>query len=374
MPFYNDLRPFEDYTTRDFALVFPEVAENSAWKARAIDGLLRLKTALDGQVSRRRTEANLLVASWNIKEFGHTTQRLPEAYFYIAEILSRFDLIAVQEVKSTLKDLDIVMRILGGKWDYIVNDITEGGQGNSERSAYLYNTDRVKLSGLAGEIVLWPELTGDSPVQQLKRTPYATGFKAGWKSFAMLNLHLHPGDEIEDLAFRKEEVRLLLAALEEKIDQPWTRNIVLCGDFNLHSGDDDSTVEAINDMGYCEVDGLVGKQTNDANTQVYDRLFYRKNPYFKLIEDSHGKSVGGVFNPFEFVYRFEDHLQYKQDMIAVYGGSRNLESDAEALRDYFLHYWRRNQISDHLPIWFELQTDSSVEFLEFKRSQLYDPA
>ena len=374
MPFYNDLRPFEDFTKRDFALVFPEVAENPAWKARAIDGLLRLKTALDGQVSRRQTEANLLVASWNIKEFGHTTQRLPEAYFYIAEILSRFDLVAVQEVKSTLKDLDIVMRILGSKWDYIVNDITEGVQGNSERSAYLYNTDRVKLSGLAGEIVLWPELTGDSPVQQLKRTPYATGFKAGWKSFAMLNLHLHPGDEIEDLAFRKEEVRLLLAALEEKIDQPWTRNIVLCGDFNLHSGDDDSTVEAINDMGYCEVDGLVGKQTNDANTQVYDRLFYRKNPYFKLIEDSHGKSVGGVFNPFEFVYRFEDHLQYKQDMIAVYGGSRNLESDAEALRDYFLHYWRRNQISDHLPIWFELQTDSSVEFLEFKRSQLQDPA
>jgi len=370
MPFYNDLRPLDDFAKRDFALVFPEVAADPVWKARAIDGLLRLKGGLDEQVSQRQTDANLLVASWNIKEFGHTTQRLPEAYFYIAEILSRFDLVAVQEVKSTLKDLDIVMRLLGSKWDYIVNDITEGVDGNSERSAYLYNTDRVKLSGLAGEIVLWPALTGDSPVQQLKRTPYATGFKAGWKSFAMLNLHLHPGDEIEDVAFRKEEVRLLLAALEEKIDQPWTRNIVLCGDFNLYDGEDDPTVSAINEKGYCEVDGLVGKQTNDADTQAFDRLFYRKSPYFKLVEDSHGESVGGVFDPFNFVYRLEDHLQYKKHMISVYGGSRDLENDAEALSDYFMHYWRRNQISDHLPIWFELQTDSSVDFLEFKRKEL----
>lgn len=370
MPFYNDLRPQEDYEERDFALVFPEMKSDAAAKVRAIDGLLRLKDGLDARVPARRTEANILIASWNLKEFGHTEQRLPEAYFYIAEILSRFDLVAVQEVKSTLKDLDIIMRILGGSWDYIINDITEGSAGNSERSAYLFNTKRVQLSGLAGEIVLWPALTVGSPVQQLKRTPYVTGFKAGWKSFAMLNVHLHPGDDDDDVAFRKEEVRLLLAALEAKVAQLWTRNVVLCGDFNLYHGEDDPTVAAIRDAGYAEVDGLVGKQTNDADTEAYDRLFYRKNRYFRLVKDGNGKTVGDVFNPFDFVYRHGEHIEYKQEMLAVYGGSKDLENDTEALEDYFMHYWRRNQISDHLPIWFELRTDSSVEFLQQKRAEL----
>ena len=81
MPFYNDLRPDADFETRDFARVFPHMTE--AERKRCIEGLLRLKSALRRDVQARRTESNLLVASWNLKEFGHTIQRLPEAYFYI---------------------------------------------------------------------------------------------------------------------------------------------------------------------------------------------------------------------------------------------------------------------------------------------------
>ena len=94
MPFYNDLRPDADYETRDFALVFPNMMTDAA-KVRAIDGVLALKSALDERIPSRRSESNLLVASWNLKELGHTTQRLPEAYFYSAEVISRFDVVAV---------------------------------------------------------------------------------------------------------------------------------------------------------------------------------------------------------------------------------------------------------------------------------------
>ena len=73
-------------------------------------------------------------------------------------------------------DLDIIMQLLGENWRYLVNDITNGTDGNSERSAYIFNTQRVKLSGLAGEISLWDELTANSDVKQLKRAPYITGF------------------------------------------------------------------------------------------------------------------------------------------------------------------------------------------------------
>ena len=368
MPFYNDLRPKSDYMRRDYALVFPDMTDGD--KVRTITNLIRLKEGLAQRIPSRKAEENLLVASWNIKEFGHTTQRLNEAYFYIAEILARFDLVAVQEVKSTLKDLEIIMRILGSDWDYLINDITEGDEGNSERSAYLFNNKRIRLSGLAGEILLWSELTEGSEIKQLKRTPYITGFKAGWKSFAMVNLHLHPGDKEDDVAFRKEEIRLLLAALEAKTNELWTRNLVLSGDFNLYESKDGPAVELFTQAGYSEVEGLKGKDTNASQTEAYDRLFVRKNKYFEVPTGDDGKGIGDVFNPFDFVFRQDEHLQYQEEMIGVYGGSKDLENDPNALEDYFMHHWRRNQLSDHFPIWFELTTDSSVAFLEEKKEKL----
>ena len=367
MPFYNDLRPQSDYEQRDYSLVFPDMTDDD--KIRTITNLIRLKGGLEHRVPSRKADENLLVASWNIKEFGHTTQRLNEAYFYIAEILSHFDLIAIQEVKSTLKDLEIVMRILGSNWDYLINDITNGDSGNSERSAYLFNNKRLRLSGLAGEIVLWPEITEGSEIKQLKRTPYITGFKAGWKSFAMINLHLHPGDDADDVEFRKEEIRLLLAALQEKSDGLWTGNLVLSGDFNLYENKDGPAVALINQAGYSEIEGLKGKDTNASQTEAYDRLFVSKNKYFEVVTNDDGEGVGDVFNSFDFVFRLDDHTQYKEEMIAVYGGNKDLENEADALEGYFVNYWRRNQISDHFPIWFELATDSSVTFLEEKKAK-----
>ena len=379
MPFYNDLRPASDYEDRDFALVFPQM--DDAAKVRAIDGILSLKTGLDAQVPPRRTDENLVVASWNIKEFGHTTQRLPEAYFYLAEVISRFDVVAIQEVKSTLRDLEIVMRLLGSRWDYLVNDITEGTAGNSERSAYLFNTDRVALGGLAGELVVWDALATDlgTNLRQLKRTPYTTGFKAGWKAFAMVNVHLHPGKNDANAALRDEEVRLLEGMLAHKLDSGalWNRNLVLVGDFNLYDNEpgstswrlaDAATVQRLVTAGYSEIDRLRGVDTNISETEAYDRFFVRKSDYFRVVQRD-GQENGGVFDPFDHVFTSAQRDTYANEMKAVYGGGGDLD-DPVQLESYYRVHWRKNQLSDHLPIWFELATDSSVPFLQGKRDDL----
>ncbi len=369
MPFYNDLRPQSDYEHRDYALVFPEMTDEE--KVRTIENLIRLKDGLAKEVVPKKTDNNLLVASWNIKEFGQTKQRLNESYFYIAEIISHFDLVAVQEVKSTLKDLEIVMRILGSGWDYIINDITDGDDGNSERSAYLFNNKRVRLSGLAGEIVLWPEITDGSEITQLKRTPYITGFKAGWKSFAMINLHLQPNKNDAHVAYRKEEVRLLLKALDKKEKNLWTQNLILSGDFNFYEDKDDEAIALIQDAGYREVESLLGQDTNASETEAYDRLFIKSNSYFEVAKDDQDNEVGGVFNPFDYVFKEAEHTIYKQHMIDDYTGtSKDLENDAGDLLSYFKHPWKKNQISDHFPIWIELVIDSSKRFLENKKQAL----
>lgn len=367
MLFYSDLRPKSDFEDRDYTQIFPKMKINE--KKRAIDGILRLKTALDQQIPKRDFGRNLLIASWNIKEFGHTKQRLPESYFYLAEIISRFDVMVVQEIKSTLKDLQIVMRLLGDDWRFLVNDITSGDAGNSERSAMIYNTRRVELSGLAGELILWDDLTAGSSVKQLKRTPYLTGFRSGWKEFAILSLHLEQGDSSEKVAHRMEEVRLLCEALEEKMKETWTSKLVLAGDFNFYDSKDGPAIDLLEDAGFAQIDELVGKDTNASGSEAFDRLFVKSGDYFALGQSAAG-SKGGVFDPFETVFREGEEKSYKKAILDVYGGSKDLENDDAALAKQYQVYWKRNQISDHLPIWFELLTDSSEKFLTDKRSQL----
>jgi endonuclease/exonuclease/phosphatase family metal-dependent hydrolase len=367
MPTYNDLRPKDDLEKKDYALIFPKMLK--AEKKRTIKRLFELREGLRNEITLRRTENNLLLASWNIKEFGHTTQRLPEAYFYIAEILSSFDLVVIQEVKSTLKDLYIVMSLLGSDWSYIVNDITEGSEGNDERSAFVFNKKRVEFAGLAGEITLWDDLTQNYDIKQLKRTPYITGFKSGWKTFSIICLHLHPGESDDDLNYRRTEVTLLLEAVKEKIlnSRFWNDNIILAGDFNLYEGPDkdDATIQSIYNEGFKEVESLKGIDTNASQTEAYDRLFLRSNEYFTLGKNDLGLENGGVFNPFNYVYKTNKEQTYKKYMKQHYTGNQNLD-DPIKLRKYYKHPWRKNQISDHFPIWVELIIDSSDDFLKEK--------
>ena len=370
---YNDLRPEDDFKKRDYELVFPKMTQ--AEKARTIDKILTLKRGLDGEIAPRRADENLLIASWNLKEFGHTTQRLPETYFYIAEILSYFDLICIQEIKSTLNDLQILLRLLGDDWGYLVNDITEGSAGNSERSGYLFNKKRVQLAGLAGEIVLWDTLTATTTIKQLKRTPYITGFTAGWKTFALINVHLQPGDKPDDVAYRKAEVDLLLQALAYKREHGrlWTENLIVIGDFNFYAGatKDNPAIAAINAAGFREVESLIGVDTNVTKTEAYDHFFLTRNEYFTLGQSADGKENGGVFEPYTYVYQLGEEAVYAEYMKAHYTGSKDMNDPANQA-DYFKNYWRKNQLSDHFPIWFELVIDSSDVFLE-RSLQSYTP-
>lgn len=367
MPWYNDLRPEEDNHQQSYALVFPQWRGNNAAKARTISNLLKLRGSLDQQIRPKLNDQNLLIASWNIKEFGQLNNRLPESYFYIAEILSRFDLIAIQEIKNTLDDLFIIMRLLGKDWDYLINDITEGVDGNSERFCYIYDKRRVKFSGLAGEIVLWDEINKQTALSQLKRTPYLTGFKAGWKSFAIINVHLNPKSSKKAREIRKSEIESLALAIEKKIKKKslWTENLMIMGDFNLYRKDDDM-VQILADNGFKEVNALVGKATNVIETEAYDRIFYRHSPFFEFEES---KSNGGVFAFYDCLFNEEDYATYKAEMYADKGKPETLVDDA-AYKKYFRNYWRKNQMSDHYPIWVEMKIDSSDKFLAKKQKQL----
>ena len=104
--------------------------------------------------------------------------------------------------------------------------------------------------------------------------------------------------------------------------------------------------------------------------ETYDRMFFRANDYFRFATASDGNQSGDVFDPFAHVYRRDDTATYREEMLADYGGAKDLANSPSELHAYYLDTWRENQLSDHYPIWVELVTDNSAEFLAEKRGQL----
>jgi hypothetical protein len=72
----------------------------------------------------------------------------------IAEIVRRFDVMAVQEVRRSAQAFLAMMTVLGPDWAYLVTDVTDGRAGNNERLAFVFDPTRLRPSGLACELVV----------------------------------------------------------------------------------------------------------------------------------------------------------------------------------------------------------------------------
>jgi hypothetical protein len=79
------------------------------------EGLKRLRTSLVRSVPRRKLERNLLVASWCLRK-RRGIRPLQESLFYLAQILSTFDVVALQEIDRDLVSISDVVDILGPEW------------------------------------------------------------------------------------------------------------------------------------------------------------------------------------------------------------------------------------------------------------------
>lgn len=335
---------------------------------RTIERLLQLRTALK-VIPERTQKETLILASWNIREFDSPTygKRMTESIYYIAEIISRFDLVAVQEVHKSLDGLNRLLRILGGNWKYIISDTTEGRLGNDERMAFLYDSRKITFGGLAGELVLPPvEQDGElKPVTQLARTPFVCGFRAGWTKFMLATVHILWGESQAEPLERINEIRQVAQFLRSRTEDEsaWARNLILLGDFNIFDPDN-ATFKELEKAGFIIPEQIKDFPSNAMKTRHYDQIAFRVR---KDSLDITGKA--GAFNYYDTVYRstHEDEETYKPYMPPAYltksDGTLRTERGKTI---YYRSYWRTHQMSDHLPMWVELKIDYSDEYLQNK--------
>lgn len=335
---------------------------------RIIDGLQRLRAQLDAEMAGRTLDKTLRLATWNIREFDSPAYgpRVSDAYYFIAEIMSRFDLVAVQEVRRDLGALRTLMKHLGWQWRYLVTDTTEGDPGNDERLAFLYDTRKVRFTGLAGELVM-PDLREPDgtvvKVDQLVRTPFTAGFQASWVELQLATVHILYGDSAPNDPARIAEIGALARFLADRSRDPDSAspNLVLLGDFNIFDRTD-ATMTALTDAGWTVPAPIRGLP---AGSNVARDKFYDQIAVLPVANRFQPAGPAGVFDFYKSVFRTEDREAYVADMGAAYRKNSKGQPRTEAGKaKYYKTYWRTFQMSDHLPMWIDVKIDYAQEYLE----------
>jgi hypothetical protein len=311
----------------------------SSYPKTVVEDIARIRRKITASgLPEKITDQNLIIGTWNIKAFGAVCSDFEEkpkapkrtwrALASIAEVVSRMDIIAIQEVKTDTSGVRLLMKWLGPDWGLILTDVCGGDEGNNERLSFLFDRRRVMPSGLAGEITLANTADGN-PALQFARPPYMVGFSAGEERFVLLSAHIKygkvPTDRLPELTalakYASEEIRARAnAGLKEEA------NLIVLGDFNIDERGENPLFKEFVSTGLVVPPPLNGLRT----------AFGTKPKYY--------------------------------DQIAWFMGDMNMNFNNAGVIDFAGAVYPEisltkmsHRVSDHFPLWAEFCIDHSVE-------------
>jgi endonuclease/exonuclease/phosphatase family metal-dependent hydrolase len=297
-----------------------------------VNALLNYLDNAPGRKIPKPHKDNLRIASWNIANLG-AQKREDEHLKLIAEIISWFDVIAIQEAKENYSDLEKITAFAGADFRNIFSD--DGG--NKERLAFIYNTKKVSLLAEIAELALPPadykniRLADNKQVfTGFDRSPYLINIKTAGIPICLLNVHLYFGDEkLKDSIDRRCLEAFAVARwayLRSKSKYAYGKNVLALGDFNLPKIDpEDAVYKALISKGLQLPSHTSKAFSNISNDKQYDQIAFLPGFKKRILEH-------GIFDfdsaVFADLYREKTPVQF---------------------RSYIRYY-----ISDHRPMWLEL--------------------
>ncbi len=279
------------------------------------------------------TSKTLRIATWNIANLGEQ-DREDSHLKIIAEVISWFDVIAVQEGKENYEHFKKIVAFAGSKYKFIFSDAA----GNNERLAFIYDSNKVKVLEEVGEYAIPPSDYGDVKITDVDatfagfdRSPFLVSFAAGYFQFTLMTVHLYYGDDTpKKLARRCLEVYAVARWADLRSKSKYTYNgikdVFALGDFNLPKIDkDDIIYKALVKRGLQLPDHTSLVYSNISDDKQYDQIAFLPGSKSRILSD-------GIF-PFDnaaFAYIYNTYTP------AVFRG-------------YIKYY-----ISDHRPMWMQL--------------------
>lgn len=202
-----------------------------------IKALRNYRDTAEGRQIPAKVNNRLLMATWNLTNLGMQKRRVDD-YRLMSEIISWFDIVAVQEIADDLSGLRRIMRHLPA-YRSIISD----PGGNNERLGYIYDPNKVELLEMIGEMAIpssqhrfirFRNVSGS--FRGFDRNPYIASFKAGEFIFVLVCVHLFFGSN----SWRDVDRRMLetyavarWTNLRRRSDKAYSKNIIVLGDFNL---------------------------------------------------------------------------------------------------------------------------------------------
>ncbi len=225
----------------------------------------------------------VLMASWNVANLGLHRRRAAD-YQVIAEMISWFELIAIQEVADKLDDIEQVLAVLPDYFSLIFSDRA----GNNERAAYIYDTRRVTLGPKIGEVAIvdndrrYIRLPGvETAFDGFNRNPYIASFIVEDTRLLLANCHLLYGSQrnaaerVTSMERRQLEAYAIARWCDLRRDSvnAWTKNIFAIGDFNLpRATKGDVIFDALTRRGLRLAPHTTRVPTNVSSTADYDQI------------------------------------------------------------------------------------------------------
>lgn len=300
------------------------MADSDVIIAKERRALMKLMDEGPFRIPQRQVDVNVLIATWNIQHFSNNKSR--RAIQYIADICERFDIIALQEVKTDLRGLCKLQGLLPGNYKILVSDPT----GNNERFAFIYDKRTVISTGLICEIAFNVSAKAHRGYQ-LHRTPYCASFKAGRFDFVIANVHIYFGKTATERLQRAEEIGRLVEFIDRRSktdrNKVFDRDFFVLGDFNIEEAGD-QFFNALQSKGFQMPPNMKTLKTNFLRNATFDKIAWVNRPSF---------SFTGKVN----VVPFGQVLFQDQD---PKGG--------------------KGEISDHLPLWAEFSINKLTQELD----------
>jgi hypothetical protein len=231
------------------------------------------------------------------------------------------------ELRDNLGDLNRMLPILGPYWDAIYSDVMTDAGGNRERICYLFDSRAVCFNGMAAEATPPRVKRGTEYVADDSwwRSPYVATFKAGNYDFIAFTTHVRWGDSD---AARLKEIQGLAnwvgAKAAEKTAED--KDIIVMGDFNI-PGRNDPMFAAMTSTGLQIPKALAKDEfgSNLARDKRYDQILH--------------------------LSRFPETFTNAGGVVDFYA------SDHKPLFPALTKEEFTYQMSDHLPLWIQINTD-----------------
>ena len=246
------------------------------------------------------------IASFNIQVFGTSKASKPNVMEILAQVVRKFDLVAIQELRTT--DETVMQSFLsrinatGRAYNYVVGPRL-GRTNSKEQYVFVFDTQRIEID--SSSLTTLPD-----PQDLLHREPLAARFRTKVTpetnafTFILVNIHTDPDETKTEL----DALGDLYPLVQQK--NPWAEDdVILLGDLNVNNKRL-GKLGALPDITYT----VHGGPTNTRQTKSYDNIVFSRTPTTEFTGQS------GIVN-------LQQEFQLSQE---------------QALK-----------VSDHYPIWAE---------------------